>query len=135
WSATQLTPWLRLNLGLSTVWKDFHEKPGHVDLALRDELGHDPDLQLFARAELNPVDRLRLSFGVRRIGALDDSASEPPIGAYVEADASITYRLTDALELYVAGNNLLHDTHLESNDANRVKLAQRSVYAGARVRF
>jgi iron complex outermembrane receptor protein len=135
WSATQLTPWLRVNLGLSTLWKDFHLKPGHSDLALRDELGHDPNLQLFARAELNPVDRLRMSFGVRRIGALDDSAAEPPIGPYVEADANVTYRLTGGLELYVAGNNLLHETHLESNDTSRVKLAQRSVFAGARVRF
>jgi iron complex outermembrane receptor protein len=135
WSASQLTPWLRVNLGLSTIWKRFHEKPGHLDLALRDELGHDPNVQLFARAELNPVDRLRLSFGVRRIGALDDSASEPPIRAYVEADANVSYRLTEALELYVAGNNLLHRTHLESNDTQRVKQAQRSIYAGARVRF
>jgi iron complex outermembrane receptor protein len=135
WSAAQLAPWLRINVGLSTIWKDFHFKPGHADLALRDELGHDPNLQLFARAELNPLDRLRMSFGLRRIGALDDSASEPPIRAYVEADANLNYRLTDALELYVAGNNLLHHAHLESNDANRVKLAQRSVYFGARVRF
>jgi iron complex outermembrane receptor protein len=135
WSVTQLTPWLRVNLGLSTIWKRFHEKPGHLDLALRDELGHDPNLQLFARAELNPVDRLRLSFGLRRIGALDDSASEPPIRGYFEADANANYRLTEALELYVAGNNLLHGTHLESNDTQRVKLAQRSLYFGARVRF
>ena len=135
WSATQLTPWLRVNLGLSTIWKGFHFKPGHSDLALRDELGHDPNLQLFARAELNPIDRLRLSFGVRRIGALDDSASEPAVGPYVEADANVTYRLTEALELYVSGNNLLHDTHIESNDTSRVKLAQRSIVAGARVRF
>jgi iron complex outermembrane receptor protein len=135
WSASQLAPWLRINLGLSTIWKDFHEKPGHADLALRDELGHDPNLQLFARAEINPVDRLRMSFGVRRIGALDDSASEPPIHGYFEADANLSYRLTEALELYVAGNNLLHRTHLESNDVKRVNEAQRSVYAGARVRF
>ena len=135
WSATQLTPWLRVNLGLSTLWKNFHFKPGHSDLAQRDELGHDPNLQLFARAELNPVERLRMSFGLRRIGALDDSASEPPIRPYVEADANVTYRLTQALELYAAGNNLLHQTHLESNDTSRVKLAQRSLYFGARVRF
>jgi iron complex outermembrane receptor protein len=135
WSTSQLTPWLRLNLGLSTIWKDFHFKPGHSDLTLRDELGHDPNLQLFARAELNPIERLRMGFGVRRIGALDDSASEPPIHSYVEADANVTYRLTEALELYVAGNNLLHAAHLESNDTSRVELAQRSIYAGARVRF
>jgi iron complex outermembrane receptor protein len=135
WSVSQLTPWLRVSLGLSTIWKNFHFKPGHADLALRDELGHDPNLQLFARAELNPVDRLRMSLGLRRIGALDDSASEPPIHGYFEADANINYRLTQALELYVAGNNLLHATHLESNDTSRVKLAQRSVFIGARVRF
>jgi iron complex outermembrane receptor protein len=135
WSAMQLAPWLRVNLGLSTVWKDFHFKPGHSDLALRDELGHEPDLQLFARAELNPVERLHMSFGVRRIGALNDSASEPPIHGYFEADANVDYRLTETLELFVAGNNLLHATHIESNDRERVKLAQRSVYLGARVRF
>jgi iron complex outermembrane receptor protein len=135
WGATQLTPWLRLNLGLSTLWKRFHLKPGHSDLAQRDELGHDPNLQLFARAELNPTDRLHLSVGVRRIGALDASGGEPPISSYVEADANLSYRLTDALELYAAGNNLLHDTHLESNDTSRVKLARRSIFAGARVRF
>jgi len=135
WSATQVTPWLRVNLGLSTLWKDFHFKPGHGDIALRDELGHDPDVQLFARAELNPIDRLRMSFSLRRIGALDDSAAEPEIGGYFEADANVNYRLTETLELYVAGNNLLHATHLESNDTSRVKLAERSVYVGARVRF
>lgn len=135
WSATQLTSWLRFNLGLTTLWKNFHFKPGHGDLALRDELGHDPNLQLFARAELTPVERLRIGFGIRRIGALDDSASEPPIHAYLEADANVNYRLSDSLELYLAGNNLLHAAHLESNDTSRVKLAQRSLYLGARVRF
>jgi iron complex outermembrane receptor protein len=135
WSATQLTPWLRVNLGLSTLWKDFGLKPGHVDLAMRDSLGHDPNLQLFARAEITPTDRLRLSIGLRRIGALNDSLSEPPIGSYFEADANLSFRLNETIELYVAGNNLLHDTHLESNDRDRARLAERSVYFGTRLRF
>jgi iron complex outermembrane receptor protein len=135
WSSTQVARWLRLNLGLSTVWKRFHEKPGHADLALRDELGHDPNLQLFARFEVDFTDRLRLNAGLRRIGALDDSASEPPIPAYVEADANLSFRLSDAVELYAAGSNLLHATHLESNDTSRAQRAQRSVYAGTRLRF
>ena len=33
------------------------------------------------------------------------------------------------------GSNLLHETHLESNDTERVRLARRSVYFGTRVRF
>jgi iron complex outermembrane receptor protein len=135
WSATQLTPWLRVNLGLSTLWKDFHLKPGRTDLAQRDSLGHDPNLQLFARAEITPVDRVHFSVGIRRIGALNDSLSEPPIGSYVEADANLTFRVSDAIELYLAGNNLLHDTHLESTDRDRARLARRSVYFGTRLRF
>lgn len=135
WSSAQLAPWLRLNLGLSTIWKDFREKPGHFDLAQRESLGHDPNLQLFARAEITPVDRLRFNIGLRRIGALDDRVSEPAIDGYVEADANVSYRLSDAVELYVAGNNLLHATHLESNDTARVRLAHRSVYLGTRLRF
>jgi len=136
WSASQLAPWLRVNLGLSTLWKRFHEKPGHADLAQRDALGHDPHLQLFLRAELTPVERLRLNFGLRRIGRLaGGGGGEPPISAYVEADANLSFRLSDTLEFYLAGNNLLHRTHLESNDTQRATLAQRSVYLGTRLRF
>lgn len=135
WSASQLAPWLRLNLGLSALWKRFREQPGHADLAQRDALGHDPHLQLFLRAELNPVERLRLNLGLRRIGGLEASGGEPAISAYVEADANLTYRLTDTLEFYVAGNNLLHETHLESSDSARATLAQRSLYLGTRLRF
>ena len=110
-------------------------KPGHADLASRDSLGHDPNLQLFARAEIAPIERLRLSLGLRRIGGLDASGGEPSIDAYVEADANFTYRLNDTLELYAAGNNLLHATHLESNDTARARLAVRSLYLGTRLRF
>jgi iron complex outermembrane receptor protein len=135
WSTSQLAPWLRVNLGVSGIWKDFHLKAGHVDLAQRDSLGHDPDIQLFVRAEVHPAERLRMTFGLRRIGALNDGAAEPAIGGYLEADANLSYRLSELIELYVAGNNLLHATHLESNDTQRVQLAHRSLFAGARLRF
>jgi len=135
WSASQLAPWLRVNLGLSALWKRFHERSGHADLAQRDALGHDPHLQLFLRAEIIPVERLRFNFGLRRIGGLDASGGEPRIPAYVEADANLAFRLSDTLEFYVAGNNLLHETHLESNDTARATLAQRSLYLGTRLRF
>ncbi|HST35753.1 MAG TPA: TonB-dependent receptor, partial [Allosphingosinicella sp.] len=132
WGSAQLTPWWRLNLGLSTVFKDFTVKPGHIDLAQGDSLGHDPDVQLFARSQFDLTDRLRINAGLRYVGEID---SAPPIGAYVEADANIAYRLGDMIELYIAGRNLLHGTHLESNDPDRAQLAQRSIYAGTRLRF
>ncbi len=132
WSSTQLLPWWRLNLGVSTLFKHFRQKPGHLDLATGDAIGHDPEVQLFARSQFDLTGRLRLYASLRYIGRI---ASDPPLGSYVEADAQITYRLTDSLDLYAAGANLLHATHQESNDPDRAQLAQRSILLGARVRF
>ena len=132
WGSAQLTSWWRLSFGLSTLFKDFRVKPGHFDLAQRDSLGHDPDFQLFARSQMNLTDRLQATAALRYVDSID---SAPPIGGYVEADASLSYRLSDLVELYVAGRNLLHRTHIESNDAQRGQLVQRSIYAGTRLRF
>jgi iron complex outermembrane recepter protein len=132
WGSAQLASWWRLNLGMSTLFKSFRVKPGHADLAQGDSLGHDPDFQLFARSLWSLSDRLQANASLRYVGAID---SAPPIGAYVEADASLSYRLSDLLELYIAGRNLLHRAHLESEDAQRAQLVQRSVHVGTRLRF
>lgn len=132
WSRTQFAPWWRLDLGLAALWKDFRLDPGHVDLAQRDSLGHDPDYQLLARSHMNLTERLQLNVGVRLVGEID---TPPRLGSHVEADARVAYRLSDSIELYVAGSNLLHRTHAESNDPQRAQLPQRSVYGGTRLRF
>ena len=132
WSSSQLTPWWRLNLGLATLWKHFEIAPGRVDLAGFDSLGHDPEYQLLGRSQMDLTDRLSLNLGLRWIGEIE---ATPGIGDYVEADGRLGYRVNDHLELYVAGRNLLHRTHFESDDFQRAQLAQRSLYAGTRVRF
>jgi hypothetical protein len=43
--------------------------------------------------------------------------------------------VTDDIELFVAGRNLLQETHLESNDPDQGQRAQRSIVAGSRLRF
>ena len=48
--------------------------------------------------------------------------------------ANLAYALTDRVELFVTGRNLLHHTHLENGDAS-AQLVKRSVYAGTRLRF
>lgn len=132
WSSSRLAPWWRVDLGLATLWKDFRLKEGRVDLANRDALGHDPNFQLLARTTIEPMDRLRINAGLRYVGEIDTA---PRISGYVEADARIGYHLTDAAELFVAGRNLLHGSHLESNDPQRAQRPERSLYAGARFRF
>jgi iron complex outermembrane receptor protein len=76
-------------------------------------------------------DRLTLDVDIRAIDAL----KQPRIPAYAEANARLGYRLTDSLEIYVAGNNLLHERHLESNDNDQGQAVPRIVLAGARIRL
>ena len=132
WGRAQLAPWWRLNFGLATLWKDFRLEPGRIDLAGGDSLGDDPDVQLLARSDFTVADRVSLNVGLRWVGGID---SAPPIDGYIEADARLAWRVTETVELYLAGENLLHRTHLESNDSSRVQRVERGVYAGTRFRF
>jgi iron complex outermembrane receptor protein len=132
WGTAQATRWWRLSFGLSTLWKDFELEPGRVDLAAGDSLGHDPEYQLLARSQMNLTDRIAFNAGLRWIGEIE---ADPGIGDYVEADARLSFAVSDALELYVAGRNLLHDRHLESDDVQRGQRPQRSLVAGTRVTF
>ena len=74
---------------------------------------------------------MTLDVGLRAVDGLET----PDISGYVEADARLGWTVSDQLELFVAGSNLLHRTHAESNDANRAQLAERSVHVGTRIRF
>jgi len=132
WGSAQLMPWWRLNLGLAALWTDLRLEPGRVDLSQGDALGDDPEFQLLARSEFNLAEGLALNVGLRWVGGID---TQPAIPAYVEADARLAWHVADRLELFVAGENLLHRTHAESNDAGRAQLVERSVHAGTRVRF
>ena len=132
WSSTQFAPWWRVNLGIATVWKRFEMEPGRSDLSNFASLGSDPGVQLMGRTQVELSDRLHFNAGLRWI---DDLEPPPGIGSYIEGDARLSYRLNDVIELYVAGQNLLHRQHLESADTSRGQAPRRSIYAGTRLRF
>ena len=132
WGTAQPAPPLRLQLGVATLWKDFEVKPGHLDLAAMDSVGDDPEYHLKARALVDLTDRWKLNAGLRYTGAIDTA---PRIASYLEADAQLTFRASASVELFVAGTNLLHDQHLESNDVGRGQAVERSIFAGSRLRF
>jgi iron complex outermembrane receptor protein len=77
------------------------------------------------------ADRLSLDIGVRAIAALRN----PRINAYREADARLSYALSKSVELFVSGENLLHERHVESNDIDQGQAIPRMVSAGARLRL
>lgn len=132
WGAIQLTPSWRAWIGATTLWKQLDDKAGHLDLAPRNSRGNDPNWQIVGRTQIDLSDRLQLTLNGRVVGDID---MNPEIGSYVEAGGQIAYRVTDDIELFAAGRNLLHRTHLESNDPGASQLARRSVYLGARGRF
>jgi iron complex outermembrane recepter protein len=131
WLTHQLSSRWRASLGAAVLDKDFHLKDGAVDLADRASLGADPNYQVLARSQLDLTDRLQIDLGLRGVDDLRGSG----LGGYVEADARLAWRASEAIELYAAGNNLLHKSHVESNDAGRAQRIERSVYLGTRLRF
>jgi iron complex outermembrane receptor protein len=131
WATQQIAPWWRASLGVAALGKNFHLKKGAVDISNRAGLGADPDVQFIARSSMDLTDRLQLDVGVRA----QDDLNETHIGGYVEAEARLGYRLLDNVELYVAGSNLLHRAHAESNDPGRAQLNERSIHLGTRLRF
>lgn len=131
WLTHQLSSRWRASLGVAALDKDFRLKNGAVDLANRASLGADPNYQVIARSQIDLTDRLQFDLGLRGVDDLGRSG----LGGYVEADARLAWRLSGAIELYAAGNNLLHKSHLESNDTTRAQRIERSVYLGTRLRF
>ncbi|HEY1604388.1 MAG TPA: TonB-dependent receptor plug domain-containing protein [Allosphingosinicella sp.] len=131
WLTRQLMPWWRVSLGAATIGKHFHMKPGHADLTNDRALGTDPGHQLSARSSIDLTRRLHFDVAARAVGGIKGT---PPVPAYVEADARLGWDV-GPFELYVAGENLLHKTHLESNDPSRAQRIARSVMAGTRIRF
>jgi iron complex outermembrane receptor protein len=132
WGNAQLTPSWRVALGASTLWKDLDAKSGHLDLAPRNSLGNDPEWQLVGRSEWDVAPRLQLTLDARAVGQIE---MDPEIGSYVEAGGQLAYQATQGIELFVAGRNLVHKSHLESNDPGAAQRPKRTVYAGARARF
>jgi len=132
WGTAQLMPWWRLSLGGATLWKDLHVKQDHFDFIPRNVVGNDPNWQVKMASHFDIGERIELELNGRAVGRIE---RDPEVGSYVELGGNLAYRLTDALDLYVAARNLLHDQHAENNDPNSGQLAKRSIYGGIRVHF
>ena len=132
WGSAQVAPWWRLSLGASTLHKNLDVADGRVDLAPRNSLGADPHWQVVGNSQMDLLPKLRLTFDMRAVGKLDIA---PDVGSYVEAGGRLGYDLTDKVELYLAGRNLLHRDHAENGDPAAAQLAKRSIYVGTRLRF
>ncbi|UZK67578.1 TonB-dependent receptor plug domain-containing protein [Sphingomonas sp. M1-B02] len=131
WVTQQILPWWRVTGGATFVKRNFEVRDGGVDIGGATSLGRDPGYQLSLRSQITLPQGLTLDAGIRAVDAIEN----PDIDGYVEADARIGWMFAPGIELYVAGDNLLHATHLESNDSGRTQPIERSISVGTRLRF
>ncbi|MDP3175930.1 MAG: TonB-dependent receptor [Phenylobacterium sp.] len=124
WSDFQATERWRLSAGISGLGKDFRTSDNAVDLSRLAAVGHDPNFQMIARSQHQLSDRLDLDLRVRYVGEvpaeLTPGYRKAP--AYAEADARLSWRVSDRVELSLAGFNLLDASHPEATEPRRNEL-------------
>ncbi|WP_165837104.1 TonB-dependent receptor plug domain-containing protein [Phenylobacterium hankyongense] len=133
WADYDVRSWWRLSVGGSILGKDFRLKPGSLDIAQFEAAGVDPDYWVKLRSQMRLGDRVTLDAGLRYYDAIPTSQASGYVGAkaYLDGDLRLAWRVTDALELSLVGQNLLHDRHAEASESRRDKI-QRSVLLGLR---
>ncbi len=139
-AAYQVFDWWRLSAGANWQHEDLRFKPGSppppgvgVNIA-----GDDPRYQASASSMMNLGHHVNFGLDLRGVGDLPAPASP----AYVEADARISWAVTDAVEISLRGDNLLNPHHAEFGSGSyHVQLGstgvetERSWYLATRVRF
>jgi iron complex outermembrane receptor protein len=108
-----------------------HLDPGSADIFGVNFAGNDPDVQATLRSLMDLGSRTQFDLALRYVGELPS----PHVDSYLGLDARIGFRLTDHLELSVAGYNLADDGHVEFvNPALPPREVSRSFFISARWR-
>jgi iron complex outermembrane receptor protein len=123
WGDFQVTEGWRVSAGFSTLGKDFRVSEGFTDRSNLASVGHDPKFQGQLRSQARLTERLDLDARFRYV---DDVPAERTAGyldapAYAEADLRLSWRVTDRVEVSVAGINLLNASHPEATEPRRAE--------------
>ncbi len=119
--------------GVTYLHEDLRLKAGSTDPVGVDNptLRNDPDYQWQLRSSFDLPRDFQFDLQLRRV----DSLPNPQVPAYTELDLRLAWLVGDALELAVAGRNLLHERHAEYGEAAARSEIGRSVYGLVRWRF
>ena len=132
WGAFALTDWWRLNWGASWLEKDLSLKPGSADVFGVEFAGNDPSYQVTLRSLMDLGDRINLDVSMRAI----DELTDPAVPGYVALDTRINYRLTENVDIALAGYNLTDNEHVEFiNPSLPANAVSRSFAISARWRY
>ena len=133
WGAFDVADWWRLSASANFLGKDFELKPGSLDVARFEAAGADPDHWFKLRSQMQITERLQLDVDLRAYGDVPRLRASGYVGteSYAEADVRLGWRITEALELSVVGQNLLNDQHAEASETRRTEVP-RSAHVGLR---
>lgn len=129
WASLQLTPWWRVTPGLRTLEKRLRFEPASRRLLGVGQAGNDPRRQASLQSSMDLGARVTLDARWRWVGELP----QPVTPAYQELDLRLGWQVTDALDLAVRGQNLLHGRHREFAAPDGEEIG-RSVFAELRWR-
>ena len=130
WGSVQPADWWRLSAGLTLQREHLRFKPGASKLLGTWQAGNDPQHRAFIRSTMVLSTRWTLNADLRKVGPLPN----PHVPGYVELNARLGWKVSDRLELSLAGFNLLHPAHQEYVFPGSDR-SGRSVLLDTRLRF
>ena len=128
WGSVDVNDSWRLSAGVATLEKDLSSDPAQDITGLISQ-GSDPSVRGYLRSQNNFGRNLELDVHLR---AVDDLGVTP---GYMEADVRLGWRVTERLELAIAGRGLLNDVRFETDDPQRRRAFGPSVTASLRAAF
>lgn len=109
WADVNVTDWWRLTAQYGLILGDFKFKPDGSQLLGLSQVRNDPKHNASLRSSMNIGANFTLDADLRYVSA----RPEPRVEAYTELNARAGWRVSDTLQLFVSGANLLHKSHYE----------------------
>jgi len=131
WATLQLTSWWRLSPAIRTLHQRLRFEDSSSKLVGLELAGDDPRHSASLRSAMDFGSRVTFDLILRHVGELP----APEQGAYTELSTRLAWRISDHIELALAGLNLLHHSHAEYPVSDRGELIERSALAQVRFDF
>jgi len=135
----EATQWWRLSMGYTLLQEHITVKSGRFDLNNGLNEVADPEQQVQFRSSMNVASNIEFDAALRwvdelRINNAGVATSSPD---YVELDVRLAWQVNEMFEASIAGQNLLHDEHVEYDPrtTNPHPAIERAVFAKLSVRF
>lgn len=132
WGSYQLLPWWRLTASFDELKEHYQFKPGATDTLLGlgfAQIGDDPQNTASLGSSMNLGD-VDFDAELRYVSKLPN----PVVPAYVEANSTIAWNLSETMRIALSGFNLLHARHQEL-PAVEADAVPRSFEIAAQYRF